>query len=91
MKDLSVTSFKEKPKGDGAMVNAGYFVLSTEVLNLIDGDSCVWEQGPLNELAARGQLMAYKHDGFWQPMDTMNDKRILDELWESEAAPWKTW
>ncbi|MFG0888090.1 glucose-1-phosphate cytidylyltransferase [Vibrio sp. CJQ_6] len=86
-----VNSFKEKPKGDGAMINGGFFVLSPEVLKYIDGDSCVWEQYPLNQLAEDSELMAYEHQGFWQPMDTLRDKVYLEELWQAGKAPWKIW
>jgi glucose-1-phosphate cytidylyltransferase len=86
-----VNSFKEKPRGDGAMINGGFFVLSPEVLKHIDGDSCTWEQYPLNKLAKEGELMAYEHQGFWQPMDTLRDKVHLEELWDSGKAPWKIW
>jgi len=86
-----VNSFKEKPQGDGAMINGGFFVLSPDVLELISGDSCTWEQEPLNTLAEEGELMAYEHDGFWQPMDTLRDKVLLEELWQSGKAPWKIW
>nr|UKE83381.1 glucose-1-phosphate cytidylyltransferase [Pectobacterium sp. PL152] len=86
-----VQSFKEKPKGDGALINGGFFVLSPKVLDLIDGDSSVWEQSPLMTLAAKGELMAYEYTGFWQPMDTLRDKMLLDELWQNGEAPWKKW
>ncbi|AIA70375.1 glucose-1-phosphate cytidylyltransferase [Pectobacterium atrosepticum SCRI1043] len=86
-----VKSFKEKPKGDGALINGGFFVLSPKVLDLIDGDSSVWEQSPLMTLAAQGELMAYEYTGFWQPMDTLRDKMLLDELWQNGEAPWKKW
>jgi len=86
-----VNSFKEKPKGDGAMINGGFFVLSPEVLKYIEGDSTVWEQYPLNQLAEDGELMAYEHHGFWQPMDTLRDKVYLEELWQANKAPWKNW
>jgi glucose-1-phosphate cytidylyltransferase len=86
-----VNSFKEKPKGDGAMINGGFFVLSPEVLKYIDGDSTIWEQYPLNQLAEDGELMAYEHHGFWQPMDTLRDKVYLEELWQENKAPWKIW
>ncbi|MEM9340743.1 MAG: glucose-1-phosphate cytidylyltransferase [Bacteroidota bacterium] len=89
--DGCVSSFKEKPKGDGAMINGGFFVLSPDVIDYIDGDDCVWEQYPLNQLAADGELMAFEHVGFWQPMDTLRDKVYLEKLWESDKAPWKTW
>ena len=86
-----ITEFKEKPKGDGAMINGGFFVLSPKVLDRISGDDCTWEQDPLIGLATDGQLMAYKHEGFWQPMDTLRDKMYLEELWDADKAPWKTW
>jgi glucose-1-phosphate cytidylyltransferase len=86
-----VSCFLEKPKGDGAMINGGFFVLSPEVIDYLDGDNTVWEQEPLEKLAAEGQLAAYHHDGFWQPMDTLRDKHLLEELWQSGKAPWKTW
>jgi len=86
-----ITEFIEKPKGDGAMINGGFFVLSPRVLDRISGDDCIWEQDPLMGLATEGQLMAYKHEGFWQPMDTLRDKMHLEELWEEDKAPWKTW
>ncbi|MEZ9158449.1 glucose-1-phosphate cytidylyltransferase [Vibrio lentus] len=86
-----VNSFKEKPRGDGAMINGGFFVLSPEVLELIDNDNCVWEQEPLKSLAEQDQLMAYEHHGFWQPMDTLRDKIYLETLWQDCKAPWKTW
>ena len=86
-----VLRFKEKPRGEGGMINGGFFVLKPQVIDLIDGDTTVWEQEPLNTLAARGELMAYEHDGFWQPMDTLRDKQLLDDLWASGKAPWKQW
>ena len=86
-----VLNFKEKPKGDGAMINGGFFVLKPEVLKYITDDSSVWEQEPLMSLASDDQLMAYEHQGFWQPMDTLRDKHLLEELWTSGKAPWKTW
>lgn len=86
-----VLNFKEKPKGDGAMINGGFFVLKPQVLDYIGDDSCVWEQEPLMTLAADNQLMAYEHQGFWQPMDTLRDKHLLEELWISGKAPWKSW
>jgi glucose-1-phosphate cytidylyltransferase len=86
-----VMSFKEKPKGDGAMINGGFFVLSPSVLQHIGGDSTTWEQEPLNALADSGQLMAYEHTGFWQPMDTLRDKHLLESLWAAGKAPWKKW
>jgi glucose-1-phosphate cytidylyltransferase len=89
--DHRITSFKEKPKGDGGMINGGFFVLSPDALDLIDGDDTVWEHGPLEELARESQMMAYRHHGFWQAMDTLRDKNYLEELWASRSAPWKTW
>jgi glucose-1-phosphate cytidylyltransferase len=89
--DRQVVNFKEKPKGDGALINGGFFVLNPSVLDLIKGDECVWEQGPLNTLASSGELMAFEHQGFWQPMDTLRDKILLEELWASGKAPWKLW
>lgn len=86
-----VQSFKEKPKGDGASVNAGFFVLSPSVIDLIDGDTTTWEREPLEALASRGELAAFHHVGFWQPMDTLRDKTQLEELWSSGKAPWKVW
>lgn len=91
IKDNHILSFKEKPKGDGARINAGFFVLSPKALNYIDGDSSVWEQHPLIRLAEEGELMAYEHNGFWQPMDTQRDMHLLENLWDSNKAPWKIW
>jgi glucose-1-phosphate cytidylyltransferase len=86
-----VLNFKEKPKGDGAMINGGFFVLSPKVLSRITADSTIWEQEPLIGLAEEKQLMAYEHHGFWQPMDTLRDKIQLESLWQSGKAPWKVW
>jgi len=86
-----IKNFHEKPKGDGAMINGGFFVLSPKVIERIEGDSTIWEQEPLISLAADGELMAFKHEGFWQPMDTLRDKIKLQELWDSNKAPWKIW
>ena len=86
-----VSSFKEKPRGDGARINGGFFVLSPKVLGYLQGDNDIWEQEPLSRLAADGELMAYPHDGFWQPMDTLRDKHLLEDLWATGRAPWKTW
>jgi glucose-1-phosphate cytidylyltransferase len=86
-----VRAFQEKPRGEGGRINGGFFVLSPKVLLLLDGDTCVWEQQPLATLAQQGQLMAYEHDGFWQPMDTLRDKALLEDLWASDHAPWKQW
>ena len=89
--DHKVTSFKEKPKGDGGMINGGFFVLSPSVLSLIKDDSTVWEQDPLESLALQKQVAAYEHSGFWQPMDTLRDKNYLEDLWVRGDAPWKSW
>ncbi|MEA5571615.1 glucose-1-phosphate cytidylyltransferase [Calothrix sp. UHCC 0171] len=86
-----ISSFREKPEGDGAWINGGYFVLEPEVIDLIDNDSTVWEQEPLEKLAEKEQLSAFKHHGFWQPMDTLRDKNYLDNLWQKDKAPWKVW
>ncbi|HHQ4645888.1 TPA: glucose-1-phosphate cytidylyltransferase [Aeromonas veronii] len=86
-----ILSFKEKPRGDGALINGGFFVLSPKVIDLIDNDATTWEQEPLMALAEQGQLMAYEHGGFWQPMDTLRDKHYLEELWQKGKAPWKVW
>lgn len=86
-----VLQFQEKPKGDGSWINGGFFVLSPKVFDYIDGDESIWEREPLERLAADSQLAAYKHDGFWQPMDTLRDKNQLEELWASGKAPWKVW
>ena len=84
-----VRSFKEKPKGDGGMINGGFFVLSPSVLPLIENDQTIWEIKPLEALTNQGELIAYQHQGFWQPMDTLRDKTYLEELWASGQAPWK--
>jgi glucose-1-phosphate cytidylyltransferase len=86
-----IVGFQEKPAGDGGWINGGFFVLEAEVFDLIEGDSTVWEREPLEELARSGQLSAFKHRGFWQPMDTLRDKMLLEELWDSGGAPWKVW
>jgi glucose-1-phosphate cytidylyltransferase len=86
-----VTQFQEKPRGDGALINGGFFVLSPKVLDRIEGDSTVWEEEPLKGLASDKQLMAFRHEGFWQPMDTLRDKNYLEELLKSNKAPWKLW
>lgn len=91
LQDGKVRTFKEKPRGDGSMINGGYFVLSPDVLDYIEGDSTIWEAEPLERLAQEGNLAAYPHAGFWQPMDTLRDKIQLEELWQSGAPPWKTW
>jgi len=89
--DNQIKQFKEKPKGDGALINGGFFVLSQKVLKRISGDDTVWEQEPLKGLAEDDNLMAYTHEGFWQPMDTLRDKVYLQELWDQGSAPWKVW
>jgi glucose-1-phosphate cytidylyltransferase len=86
-----VISFQEKPVGDGGWINGGFFVLSPKVFGLIEGDGAIWEREPMQRLAALGQLSAYRHQGFWQPMDTLRDKQHLEELWQSGRAPWKVW
>ena len=86
-----VLAFEEKPQGDGSWINGGFFVLEPEVLSTIEGDDSVWERDCLPRIAATGQLNAYQHQGFWQPMDTLRDKQLLEELWQQGRAPWKTW
>jgi glucose-1-phosphate cytidylyltransferase len=87
----TISSFREKPSGDGAWVNGGFFVLEPKVLDYIAGDETVWEREPMEQLAQEGQLSAYKHSGFWQPMDTLRDKMYLEDLWAKGQAPWKVW
>jgi len=87
----SVRSFQEKPAGDGAWINGGFFVLEASVLDLIEGDRTSWETTPLEKLAAQGELKAYQHEGFWQAMDTLRDKMQLEELWAKGNSPWKVW
>jgi glucose-1-phosphate cytidylyltransferase len=86
-----VAGFAEKPRGDGGVINGGFFVLSPRVMEYIGGDDISWEADPLSRLAAEGQLMAYEHRGFWQPMDTLREKNLLEDLWASGKAPWKRW
>ena len=86
-----VKKFVEKPRGDGALINGGFFIVNKKAIDFIDGDSTIWEQEPLDILAKSGELMAFKHEGFWQPMDTLRDKTYLEELWRSCKAPWKLW
>ncbi len=86
-----VKKFQEKPKGDGGLINGGFFVLSPKVISLIEGDSTVWEREPLQSLAEMQQIAAYQHTDFWQPMDTLRDKIFLEDLWASGKAPWKIW
>lgn len=89
--DPKIHHFREKPPGDSAWANGGFFVLEPEVLDYIDGDATVWEQEPMEKLAQKGELNAYRHQGFWHPMDTLRDKNVLDDLWHSGKAPWKIW
>tara|TARA_X000001036_G_C20652072_1_gene795450 strand:+ start:976 stop:1749 length:774 start_codon:yes stop_codon:yes gene_type:complete len=86
-----VLAFNEKPKGDGSWINGGFFVLTPEVFNYIDGDETIWEEKPLQKLSEDSQLGAYHHEGFWQPMDTLRDKNQLEDLWNKRQAPWKIW
>lgn len=86
-----IQQFIEKPEGDGSWVNGGFMVLEPKVLDLIQGDRCSWESEPLQELAAMGELSAFRHRGFWQPMDTLRDKNYLESLWQEGNAPWKVW
>ena len=86
-----INSFKEKPEGDGARINGGFFVLSPRVLSHLKDDTTIWEQEPLNNLATDGELMAFEHDGFWQPMDTLREKIVLNDLWDNKKALWKKW
>jgi glucose-1-phosphate cytidylyltransferase len=86
-----VQGFTEKPRGDGGLINGGFFVLSPQCIDLIESDSTTWEAEPLSKLALQGQLMAFEHHGFWQPMDTLREKNMLEELWQSGQAPWKVW
>ena len=89
--DGCVSSFIEKPKGDGSWINGGFFVCEPEVLNFIDNDSTIFEKEPLQNLASKGELFTYKHKGFWQCMDTLRDKKYLNNIWNNNNAPWKTW
>ncbi len=89
--ETHLSSFHEKPVGDGAWINGGFFVLEPKVLDYIDGDSTTWEKEPMQNLASEGKLCAFKHDGFWQSMDTLRDKMVLEEHWASGKAPWKLW
>lgn len=91
MSGNKVNSFREKPKGDGAMINGGFFVLSPQVIDYLVDDKTIWERDPLEHLAEEGNLAAFHHNGFWQPMDTLRDKIHLEELWQSGKAPWKVW
>ncbi|MCA0399619.1 MAG: glucose-1-phosphate cytidylyltransferase [Proteobacteria bacterium] len=91
MEGDSVSGFVEKPRGEGGFINGGFFVLSPAVIDLIDSDATSWEVEPMKRLAAEGELRAFTHDGFWQPMDTLREKNMLEDLWASGKAPWKTW
>lgn len=91
IKNNQIEKFEEKPKGDGALINGGYMVLSPKVIERIEGDETTWEQEPLKSLAFDGELMSFKHEGYWQPMDTLRDKMKLNELFEQNKAPWKVW
>ena len=86
-----VSHFAEKPQGDGALINGGFFVQSPQVLEYIPNDQTIWERDPLERLACEGELAGFEHTGFWQPMDTLRDKLLLEELWQSGQAPWKMW
>jgi len=90
--DSTVHSFMEKPKGDGAWINGGYFVCEPQIFDHIkDGDATIWEKGPMEDIAQSGQMNAFKHTGFWRPMDTLKDKHDLNEMWTANEAPWKIW
>lgn len=89
--EVKIDSFKEKPSGDGAWVNGGFFVLEPEALDYVEGDETVWEREPMEKLANNGQLTAFKHHGFWQPMDTLRDKNNLEDLWNNKDCPWRIW
>jgi glucose-1-phosphate cytidylyltransferase len=89
--DNAVIKFVEKPMGGGSWVNAGFFVLKKDVLDYIDGDNCIWERAPLEKLSQERQLMSFRHEGFWQAMDTLRDKNLLNDIWNKGNAPWKVW
>lgn len=89
--EVAISSFSEKPREDDAWINGGFFVVEPEAIDYIEGDQTVWEKKPLESIADDGKLIAYKHDGFWQPMDTLRDKNVLEDLWLSGKQPWKTW
>jgi glucose-1-phosphate cytidylyltransferase len=91
MEGWKVSGFVEKPRGDGGLINGGFFVLAPGCLDLIAGDATSWELEPLSQLARQGQLMSFRHDGFWQPMDTLREKNLLEDLWARGQAPWKKW
>lgn len=90
-KEKKISSFEEKPTGDGAWINGGFFVLEPEIFDYIKGDKTVWEKAPLEQLAKEGELSAYRHKGFWQPMDTLRDKNVIEDLWDLKDCPWKVW
>lgn len=89
--DDTINAFTEKPRGDGAWINGGFFVAEPDVLEYIEGDDTIWEHAPMNNLARDGQMMGYRHTGFWHPMDTLRDKTVLNDLWNAGSPPWKTW
>jgi glucose-1-phosphate cytidylyltransferase len=89
--DPVVHSFTEKPHGDGSWINGGFFVLNPDAIDYVEGDDTVWEQAPMRRLASDGELVAYRHDGFWQPMDSLRDKSVLEGLWAGGSAPWRVW
>jgi len=91
MNGTNVESFMEKPKGDGGVINGGFFVLNPKVVEYIKEDATIWEKEPMEKLASQGQMQAFVHEGFWQPMDTLRDKKHLEELWNAGKAPWKVW
>jgi glucose-1-phosphate cytidylyltransferase len=91
MEGISVRGFIEKPRGDGGWINGGFFVVRPDAINLIEGDATPWEGVPLRKLASDGELCAFEHRGFWQPMDTLRDRKLLEDLWASGKAPWKVW
>lgn len=86
-----VTGYEEKPPGDGRWINGGFFVINKESLNYVKGDDTIWEQEPLQQLSSEGELMSYRHYGFWKPMDTLSDKMALEKLWNTGKPPWKVW
>ena len=88
---MIVKNFIEKPQGDGSRINGGFFILSPKVIDYIKDDQTIWEREPLETLTKEEQLVAYKYDGFWQPMDTLRDKNYLEDLWSDNKAPWKVW
>jgi glucose-1-phosphate cytidylyltransferase len=89
--DPVVHSFTEKPQGDGSWINGGFFVLNPDAIDYVEGDDTVWEQAPMRQLANDGELVAYRHAGFWQPMDSLRDKSVLEGLWAGGSAPWRVW